>query len=424
MSKLPVLISAYACAPPDYVGEGAGEAQLGFNIAREMSEQYDVTVITQSENRDFLKDYDFCTFAHVHVPFLSFLKKFNFGIQAYYYLWQIAAYLKARKLHKQKRFVLAHHATYANGWLPSFIGALLPVPFIWGPVGGGQRTPRTFVRHYPFLACLQEFFRTLAQALSRVDPFVRRCASRARLILACNKETRDRFFKKQKHKVFYFPVTGIEEDSLKTLTESTARQPRVFRVLMAGRMIPLKGFDIGIKAFARLAREHPEAELVIVGDGPEKPRLVKLIKRYGINARMIPWLAKKDLFSLMKQCDVFLFPSLRDGGGAVAVEAMTAGLPIVCFTIGGPDSTVTNKSGIKILAQNPLQSIRDMARALCWLKNNPARLDALRKGARERARAFRWKELSMRLNNAYELVLRSRKSSSRLPKVSLMRFQE
>ena len=67
------------------------------------------------------------------------------GGASLYYLWQIGAYRIGKRLHQQVRFDLVHHVTFVNYWLPSFL-ALLPVPFVWGPVGGGESAPKTFTR--------------------------------------------------------------------------------------------------------------------------------------------------------------------------------------------------------------------------------------------------------------------------------------
>ena len=155
------------------------------------------------------------------------------------YLWQIAAYRKAKALHNQNAFDIAHHVTYANGWMPSFIGALLPVPFVWGPVGGGQQTPPAFYGEYTRKAITEDGVRFLAQLALRFDPFVILCKKRARAILACNQETKDRFYAKHANKVQFFPVNGLSAADARLLSQK--KKNKKFTVLLAGRMISLKG---------------------------------------------------------------------------------------------------------------------------------------------------------------------------------------
>jgi glycosyltransferase involved in cell wall biosynthesis len=67
-----------------------------------------------------------------------------------------------------------------------------------------------------------------------------------------------------------------------------------------------------------------------VGDGPERARLEALIQNRGVGdcVHLQKWMPRSELLALMRECDVFLFPSLRHGGGAVVVEAMAAGRPV------------------------------------------------------------------------------------------------
>ena len=89
------------------------------------------------------------------------------------------------------------------------------------------------------------------------------------------------------------------------------------------------------------------AELRIIGDGPERARLEKLIRELDLEneVRLLNWMTQDGLFREMSECDVFLFPSLRDGGGLVVVEAMAAGKPVVCLNLAGPGLHVTEACG-------------------------------------------------------------------------------
>ena len=63
--------------------------------------------------------------------------------------------------------------------------------------------------------------------------------------------------------------------------------------------------------------------------------------------------------------------SFRDSGGFVVLEAMAAGLPVVCLRLGGPALTVTDETGIRVAAESPHQVVRDLAQAFEWLAKNP-----------------------------------------------------
>ena len=198
--KLKVLASAYACNP-NPKGNMAlypGEAITGWNLISQLSRFHQICVITMSLNRPDIEEaarngqLRGVKFYYVELPiWMRPLKWVEFGKRIYYYLWQISAWRRAKKLHKEFNFDAAHHVTFGNDWIPSFIGAYLPVPFIWGPVGGGQRTPEIFLRQYTLSGRLAETSRSIAQWIGRNLLYTRRqCLKKARAILVCNYETR------------------------------------------------------------------------------------------------------------------------------------------------------------------------------------------------------------------------------------------
>jgi glycosyltransferase involved in cell wall biosynthesis len=107
----------------------------------------------------------------------------------------------------------------------------------------------------------------------------------------------------------------------------------------------------------------------------------------------------------MRECDAFLFPSLRDGGGAVVVEAMAAGKAVICMDLAGPGTHITEECGIKIPARSPEETNALMDQALERLYQD--RPLCVRMGQAGRARAeqvYRWDHLGDRLSKIYQEV--------------------
>ena len=101
-----------------------------------------------------------------------------------------------------------------------------------------------------------------------------------------------------------------------------------------------------------------------------------------------------------------LFPSLRDGGGAVVVEALAAGKPVICMDLAGPGMHVTENCGIKISPQSPEQTVEGITEALDCLYRDRERLTRMGKAARQRVEeAYVWDKLGDRLLGIYENVL-------------------
>jgi glycosyltransferase involved in cell wall biosynthesis len=365
-----VLVSAYACEP----GLGS-EPGIGWNWVCQIARFSDTWVITRSNNRaaierrlasDPLPD---TRFVYYDLPrWASFWKKGQRGFHLYYQLWQAGALGVAKRLHREIGFDLAHHVTLGAFWKPSFL-ALLGVPFIWGPVGGGESTPRTMRSGFHGAARFQEWLREAAQTLGSLDPFVRMTARRAQLVLATTGESAERVRRLGSRNITVLSHVGLPAGEIRRLSHVPVREGRPFRALTIGRLLHWKGHEMAVRAFAQLRREVPDAEYWIVGSGPEKRRLTALVSDLGL-ADCVTFrgeLPRGETLDCLASCDALLHPSLHDSGAWVVAEAMAAARPVVCLDCGGPALLVTGDTGFKVPPDSPAQAIRDLAAALGWL---------------------------------------------------------
>ena len=408
-----LLIGAYACLVNREVKVPGGGDLMAWNLVKRLGGAYRLWVLTAAQNREAIeaarkeKPLADVQFVYVDLPaWLNTLVRHQVGLQLYAYLWQWKAYFVARGLHRRVRFDLFHHLTYENDWMASIIGALLPVPYVRGPGGGAHRIPKPFLKGFRLGSRLAEFRRSLGQWVFRHDPFFALSQHRARVILACNREAVEGVSARWRDKVQLLSVNGISGHEL-TPPRQQVRSEK-FSVLSAGRLLPLKGFDLALRAFAILAARRPEAEFTIVGKGPELNPLESLIHQLGIEkqARIVSWMPREHLLASMRFCDVFLFASLRDGGGLVVVEAMASGKPVVCFDLGGPGLHVNEECGFKVPARDPDQAVRDMAGALERLASDRNLCAQMGRAALERARqVYDWDRVTERIIEAYEQAL-------------------
>lgn len=414
--RLTVLISAFACCPASGVRFSGGEDILGWNLVKQVGRFHDAYVLTHAADRTDIEAQlsrerlAGVEFDYVGLPrWLRPLQQFQGGIQLYCYLWQIRAYFRARELIRKRRFDLAHHLTYANDWMASFIGALLPLPFVRGPGGGAHRVPAALLTEFTFVGRAGERLRSVMQQLFRRDLFFIAGQRRARHLLVCNQEALTALPAPWQQKTSLFPVNGVSADDLARLSQSaTPQDPRVFRVLSAGKLLRLKGFGLAIKAVKPLCGRYPDLRLEIIGDGPDRPSLERLVDRLTLRGRvqLSSWKPREAFLDALSACDVFLFPSLRDGGGAVVIEAMAAGKPVVCLEIGGPALHVTGDCGIKVSVRSPAQVVADLADALDRLYHDGALREAMGRAARQRAESsYSWGRLGERLAGIYQEAL-------------------
>lgn len=360
-----VLMSAYACEP-----DKGSEPGVGWHWAKQAARFHEVWVLTRANNRPAIEaelerhpDPNL-HFIYVDLPrWLAFWKRGPRGLYLYYYLWQIAAYRRAQEEHQQIGFDLAHHVTFGNNWLPTFL-PLLPVPFVWCPIGGSETVPKTFRKDFAFKWRAYEALRDFIQdwALG-FDPVTRLARKKAKAVLARTQIMADKLGKSDDTRIEVIIETGANPHHFELMLNRGKRNDEKFKVVMTGRLLHLKGFHLGIRAFHRLAKKLPHVTLDIIGAGPEQDRLEGLCKELelGKKVNFTGWLSQEETFSRMSQADVFLHPSLKDAGAWVLFEVLELGLPVICLDYAGPAEIIDDTCGIKIIAGTPDQVIQDLA---------------------------------------------------------------
>ena len=149
--RLKVLVSAFSCIP--YRGSEPG---VGWNWAKQMARFHEVFLFTRPNHKELIdKTILKESISNLHCVYFDlpewarFWRKEQRGIRLHYYLWQILAFFVGKRLHKETKFDFVHHVTFCSYWMPTFL-ALLPIPYIWGPVGGGESSPKNFFRSFSF----------------------------------------------------------------------------------------------------------------------------------------------------------------------------------------------------------------------------------------------------------------------------------
>jgi len=403
-----VLLSAYACEP----GKGS-EPGVGWNWVRQIARFHEVWVITRANNRKpiekALADNEMPNVHWIYFDlpaWARFWKRGPRGVHAYYYLWQAGAYFVARRLQQKVCFDLVHHLTFVNYWMPSFL-ALLPVPFVWGPVGGGESAPRSFWPSFSLRGRIHEIMRDLARALAQLDPFVRITARRAAIAFSTTQATAARLRALGCRSVHLFSESGLVEDEIRRLGTHPPRQGHPFRLVSIGNVLHLKGFELGLRAFAQFQGSFLHSAYWIIGEGPERKRLERLALELGVSDRVIFWgrLPRDQALEKLCECDVLLHPSLHDSGGWVCLEAMAAGLPVICLDLGGPAVQVTEETGIKVPALSPEQVVSDLAATIGELAARPERRTSMGNAGRDRVKLhFAWDRKAFKMMEIYSQI--------------------
>jgi glycosyltransferase involved in cell wall biosynthesis len=149
-------------------------------------------------------------------------------------------------------------------------------------------------------------------------------------------------------------LAGLPADLVARRPDAPATRDGAPLFVTAGRLIPQKGFDLLIQALATYRQEFGPCALWIIGDGPERDALAELATRLDVREE-ISFLGTVDheaLKGAFEACDAFVFPTLQDFVGRVAVEALTAGAPIVISPMTGAVGTIVH-DGVNGIVADP-----------------------------------------------------------------------
>lgn len=398
-----ILLSAYACEP-----DKGSEAAVGWQWAIHLAKQgYAVWVLTRQNNRPGIEQalqqmpaLPNLHFLYYDLPdWIRHWKRGQKGIQLYYRLWQWRAWRVAQHIHQQQPFDWLHHVTFVDVRTYSHMERL-GVPLIVGPVAGGDTIPWRLRFSLGWCGFFLELTRDVANLLTvRYSPMQQRFFAKAHRIYVTSEETKRLISPKHWSKVYVKLAIGHDFEPV-TKNMALERKPcpePPNRVLYVGRFLYLKGMHLGLRAFHRLLQVNPNARLTLVGDGPEKQRWFQLIDQLGLSEHVdyIPWINRDLLQAIYAEHDIMLFPSLRDSGGQVLLEAMAFGLPVVCLDLGGPGLIADSTCGhvIPVRGVSEATVVESISQALIRLTQDPQHWEALSSGALRRVEAFRWERL-------------------------------
>lgn len=175
------------------------------------------------------------------------------------------------------------------------------------------------------------------------------------------------------------------------------------RVVFVGRLAPQKG--VATLVHAAVLLRSSTAQVLLVGDGPDRPALESEIERLDLHGRVhvTGFVAHEQVPAVLAHADVFVMPSVYEELGSALVEAQWAGVPVVATRVGGiPDVVDDGVSGVLVPPGNP----QALARAIDGLLGDPGRARAMAVQGRAAAlRRYDWTHLAARVLDVYEAVI-------------------
>lgn len=386
-----ILISAYGCEPLK-----GSESGVGWNWVLQMAKNNRLYVITRANNRQLIEQYlpkevskNLSFYYYDTSAFIRKMKNRSRGLYFYYFCWQLGIMPLVTRIIKEHKVDYTMHLTFGSMWMPTFLPFKKP-PFIWGPIGGGDCEPRSFMKGFDLKQRVLLNVRSVMKTLSFLHPSIVIPAWKARRIICRTEETADTIPSFFKHKTVVELETAMESDIF-----NHSRRDRTdgqIRFISTGRLTASKNIHTAVRALALIPRGI-DFHYTVVGSGPQKEFIEREAKRLGIWDKMelIAEMTREEVLRIVEESDVYLFPSLREGGSWALMEAMAIGLPVICLNWAGMKITVNDNCAFRLPVTTPGQMAQDMAEAIMKLVESPDLRKQMGNAGRERIRTiYNW----------------------------------
>jgi glycosyltransferase involved in cell wall biosynthesis len=318
-------------------------------------------------------------------------------------LSQLATQYLARKIVREliaaERIDLVHQPIPVSPRFPSLMTAL-GVPVVIGPMNGGMEYPAAFRQTESAFSRIaigfgrgfSDFFNSLLPGKKHADA-----------LLVANERTRLALPSGIRGRVIELVENGVQLGTWigPAQTTSRARRPRF---VFLGRLVDWKALDIVIEALSRM----PEAELVVIGDGPMREPWRQTAERYGVSERVefTGFLLQAECAPYLRDALALVLPSIYECGGAVVLEAMASGIPVIATKWGGPADYLDDSCGFLVEPSSREAMVEGFAAAMSKLIAEPRLRGEL--GARGRTRVeqqFDWEKKIDRIQEIYHSLL-------------------
>lgn len=293
----------------------------------------------------------------------------------------------------------------------------LGVPVIIGPMNGGMDYPPAFRRHRkPLVRLLLSLARWSSNILNRVVPGKRRAA----LLLVANQRTRAALPAGVGTRVVELVENGVDLSLWRPVpvagSSALAASPPTFAFV--GRLVDWKAVDILLDAF-HLASRQATMRLLIIGEGEERGALQKRATELGILATtreqagavfFAGWLSQQQCADQLRHADCLVLSSLRECGGAVVLEAMSLGKPVIVTSWGGPADYVDETCGVLVEPTDRHALVQGFADAMVRLASSRELREQMGQNGRDKVlREYDWE---VKVNRMVQLYRQAREAGA------------
>jgi glycosyltransferase involved in cell wall biosynthesis len=377
--KIRVLLSAYQC------GAGMGSvSQIGWEWYQRLSKLSHVTLLTHVRNRSTLEaagvpledstvifiDTEWFAgplyrFASRCFPRSEHPRFLIASLDFFVYDW-IAVH-QAKKLLKQgQAWDIVHQVTPVSPMAATRLHKL-GIPLVLGPWNGALASPKTF----PEIMKAESKWLYPVRNFGRVIDLVVGSTRNAAMILTATRSTLAGIPARYRKKCRFLLENGVDLNLFEhSLWPPAPSDSYPLQVVFVGRLLPMKGVGMLLEALKVL--DFP-VKLTVVGEGSERSTLERMTAEFGIAEKVLFTgnLPLNEIAQIIQKAHVFCLPSVRESGGAVLLEAMAVGRPVIAIDFGGPAEIVDDGVGVKLPATGKANVVQGLIKELENVRQQP-----------------------------------------------------
>ena len=304
---------------------------------------------------------------------------------------------------RDKSYDIVHRVTPLSPTIQSPIARKVRaagVPFVLGPLNGGVPWPEGFGaerrREREWLSYVRGAYKMMPGRGSTL--------AAASAILCGSRHTQGEIPAEHAHKTVWLPENAVDLSRFNLVAPQDGTGP--LRGCFIGRLVPYKGPDMLLEAAAPLLRDG-RLVLDMIGDGPMRGALEAQAAELGI-AKAVTFhgnLPHTEVQTVAARANLLTFPSIREFGGGVVLEAMALGVVPVIVDYAGPGELVTGQTGYKVPIGSRESIVRALAAQLESIAADPSALPAMAEAGRKRiAEAFTWSAKARQVARVYDWV--------------------
>jgi glycosyltransferase involved in cell wall biosynthesis len=303
---------------------------------------------------------------------------------------------------KAGKYDIVHRVTPLSPTISSPIAAKCAragVPFIMGPLNGGVPWPKSFDAERRQEREWLSYVRGVYKAL----PGRKKTLKHASAVLVGSRHTQSEIPDNLQDKCIYMPENAIDPARF---SNNAKPVNGVLRACFIGRMVPYKGPDMLLQAALPLLNSG-ELKIDMIGDGPMLEQLKSIVTDCADAVTFHGWCAHEQVQDIAANCQLFAFPSIREFGGGVVLEAMALGLTPLIVDYAGPGELVTKTTGFKVPIGTRYQIISEFREKLKTIVQAPDILSATGAASRKRVQDyFTWDKKAQQVSQVYDWVLK------------------